>query len=48
MQEIVNRFLYLDLEGKPICEVHDSDFVLQQCTIENLKVAISVEISNLS
>lgn len=48
MQETVNHFLYLDLEGKPICEVHDSNFILQQCTIENLKVAISVEISNLS
>ena len=48
MQETVNHFLYLDLEGKPICEVHDSNFILQQCTIEKLKVAISVEISNLS
>lgn len=48
MQDIVNQFLHLDLEGKPICEVRDSNFILQQCTIESLKVAISVEISNLS
>lgn len=48
MQEIVNQYLYSDLEGRPVCEVHDSNFILQQCTIEKLKVAISVEISNLS
>lgn len=48
MQEIVNRYLYIDLEGKPVCEVHDSNFILEQCTLEKLRVAISVEISKLS
>lgn len=48
MQEIVDRYLYIDLEGKNICDVTDANFVLQQCVAENLKLAISIEISILS
>ena len=48
MQETVDRFVRMDLEGKKSCEVNDVNFILQQCTIENLKLAISLEISRLS
>ena len=48
MQTVVNEYLHADLEGQTFCEVHDADFILQQCTVEELKVAISVEISGLS
>lgn len=48
MQEIFDKFICDDLEGKAICEVNDVHFVLQQCVIENLRLSISLEISNLS
>ena len=48
MQTVVDEYLHADLEGQTFCEVHDADFILQQCTVEELKVAISVEISGLS
>lgn len=48
MQKHVNRYLYADLEGKRFCDVHEPWFILQQCVLDELKVAISLEISNLS
>lgn len=48
MQEIVDRYLYIDLEGKNICDVDEANFILQQCVTENLKLAISIEITILS
>lgn len=48
MQEVFDGFFKKDLEGKQIHEVDDAYFVLQQCTSEGMKIAISIEISNLS
>ncbi len=48
MQEHVDRYLRTDLEGKRPCEVHELYFVLQQCVLEELKLAVSLEISLLS
>ena len=48
MQEIVDSFLEKDMEGKKLIDISDPYFVLQQCTYENLKLSISIEITNLS
>lgn len=48
MQEIVDRYLMKDLEEKKIYDVEEPYFVLQQCTIEKMKLSISLEITRLS
>lgn len=48
MQEYVEKYQSLDLEGRSPCEVDEVDFVLQQRTIEKFKLAISLENANLS
>lgn len=48
MQEIFDRFIKIDLEGKQINETKDGYFILQQCCLSELKLGISSEISRLS
>ena len=48
MQKILDEFLATDLEDKNIYDVVDGYFVLQQCTMEKLKLAISLELTRLS
>lgn len=48
MQKTFDNFIYRDLEGKQFHMVKEGYFVLQQCVLEALKLAISSEISNLS
>lgn len=48
MQEVVKNYHNRDLEGKNLCEIKELYFVLQQRTIDELKLSISLEISNLS
>ncbi|MPM08709.1 hypothetical protein SDC9_55023 [bioreactor metagenome] len=48
MQKVFDDFIYEDLEGKQFHLVKDGFFILQQCTINSLMLAISVEINNLS
>ena len=48
MQNVLDDYLSSDLEDKNFYEVKDGYFVLQQCTLEKLKIAISLEITRLS
>ena len=48
MQEIVDRYLYIDLEEHQFSEAHEDYFRLQQCTLEKLKLGISLEITRMS
>ncbi len=48
MQKVFDEFIYEDLEGKQFHIVKDGYFILQQCTISSLKLAISIEINRLS
>lgn len=48
MQKHVDRYLHTDLEGRRLCDVYDSWFILQLCVLEELKLSISLEISALS
>lgn len=48
MQEIVDKYLRSDLEEKNFCDVEDHYFILQQCTMEKMKLAISLETTRLS
>lgn len=48
MQEIVDRYHRGDLEEHKFTEVNDGYYRLQQCTLEKLKLGISLEITRLS
>lgn len=48
MQKLLDEFLSTDLEDKNFYDIEDGYFVLQQCTLEKLKLSISLEITRLS
>ncbi len=48
MQNVLDNYLYIDLEERNFYDVEDGFFVLQQCTLEKLKLSISLELTRLS
>lgn len=48
MQNVLDNYMNADLEERNFYDIEDGYFVLQQCTLEKLKLSISLEITRLS